>query len=131
MLSQGGLGAGIGAPETARAQIIVTAAAIIAVFQTDGARWRCPCWLARRSVVAVPVTGGAGQGPNHDSPATSTAIVFRSPSRCGPACGWSPRWPRRSPWCVVASASRASARRHGRDYSGIALVVLRVGLPEI
>lgn len=79
MLAEGGLGAGIAASETARAWIVVaTAAAIIAGFSRLTVRWEWHLPLlipAIVGVVAVPVTGGAGQGPNHDY-ATSAVIVF-------------------------------------------------------
>ncbi len=79
MLGDGGLGAGVDASETARAWIVVaTAAAVIAVFARLTVRWEWHVPLlipAVVGVVAVPVTGGAGEGPNHDY-ATSTVIVF-------------------------------------------------------
>ncbi|MGI9161684.1 MAG: cytochrome c oxidase assembly protein [Mycobacterium sp.] len=79
LLSGGGLAAALGASETARAWVAVALfAAIIAVFSRLTVRWEWHVPLlipAVLGVVAVPVTGSAGQGPDHDY-ATSSAIVF-------------------------------------------------------
>ena len=79
LLGSGGLAASVGASETARAWIAVALfAAIIAVFSRLTVRWEWHVPLAIPAivgVVAVPVTGSAGQGPNHDY-ATSSVIVF-------------------------------------------------------
>lgn len=79
LLSRGGFGTALSASETARAWIAVSVfAAIIAVFSRFALRWEWHVPLvipAIVGVVAVPVTGNAGEGPNHDY-ATSTVIVF-------------------------------------------------------
>ena len=79
LLSGGGLAAALGASETARAWVAVAVfAAIIAVFSRLTLRWEWHVPLlipAVLGVVAVAVTGSAGQGPDHDY-ATSSAIVF-------------------------------------------------------
>ena len=93
--------------------------------------WHVPLLIpAVVGVVAVPVTGGAGQGPNHDY-ATSTVIVFAIAV---------------SVWAglrMVAAVAPPDAVVRGRvrvaglgaaavalPY-GIALVVLRVGLDNL
>ncbi len=79
MLASGGLTAALGASETARAWVFtaVCAAAITAFSRlTVRWEWHVPLLIpAIVGVVAVPVTGNAGQGPDHDY-ATSAAIVF-------------------------------------------------------
>ncbi len=79
LLGGGGLGAAMGASETARAWVVVTVcAAVLATFSHLTVRWEwhVPLMIpAIIGVVAVPVTGDAGQGPNHDY-ATSSMIVF-------------------------------------------------------
>ena len=74
-----GFGAALGASETARAWVVVAVcAAILGVFSRLTVRWEwhVPLMIpAIVGVVAVPVTGNAGQGPNHDY-ATSAVIVF-------------------------------------------------------
>ena len=79
LLGSGGLTAALGASETARAWIAVAVcAAVLAVFSRLTVRWEWHVPLlipAVIGVVAVPVTGNAGQGPDHDY-ATSSAIVF-------------------------------------------------------
>ena len=134
MLSEGGFGAGIGASETARAWIVVaTAAAVIAVCSRLTVRWEWHLPLlipAVVGVVALPVTGGAGEGPDHDY-ATSTVIVFAIAV---------------SVWAglrMVAAVAPPDAVVHGRVrvaglgaaavalLYGIALVVLRVGLENL
>lgn len=75
----GGLAAALGASETARGWIAVAVcAAVLAVFSRLTVRWEwhVPLMIpAVVGVVAVPVTGNAGQGPDHDY-ATSSVIVF-------------------------------------------------------
>lgn len=134
MLTEGGLGAGIGASETARAWIVVAiAAAIIAVFSRLTVRWEWHVPLlipAVVGVVAVPVTGGAGEGPDHDY-ATSAVIVFAIAV---------------SVWAglrVVAAVAPPDTATHGRVpvaglaagavalLYGIGLIVLRVGLEHL
>ncbi|MEI7717392.1 MAG: cytochrome c oxidase assembly protein, partial [Mycobacterium sp.] len=67
------------ASEMSRAWIAVTAAAVVvAVGSRLSVRWVAQFLLlvpALIGVVALPVSGNAGQGPDHDY-ATSTAIVF-------------------------------------------------------
>ena len=79
LLSSGGLAAALGASETARAWIAVAVCAVVvAVFSRLTVRWEWHVPLvipAIVGVVAVPVTGNAGQGPDHDY-ATSSVIVF-------------------------------------------------------
>ncbi len=79
LLSSGGLAAALGASETARAWIAVAVCAVVvAVFSRLTVRWEWHVPLlipAVVGVVAVPVTGNAGQGPDHDY-ATSSVIVF-------------------------------------------------------
>lgn len=79
LLSSGGVAAALGASETARAWIAVAVCAVVvAVFSRLTVRWEWHVPLlipAVVGVVAVPVTGDAGQGPDHDY-ATSSVIVF-------------------------------------------------------
>lgn len=79
LLGGGGLLDALSASETARAWIAVAVfATIIAVFSRLTVRWEWHVPLvipAIIGVVAVPVTGDAGQGPDHDY-ATGTVIVF-------------------------------------------------------
>lgn len=79
MLAGGGLGPALGASEGARGWLVT---ALFAAALTAGLRltvrwdWHVPLLIpAVIGVVAVPVTGNAGQGPNHDY-ATATVIVF-------------------------------------------------------
>lgn len=79
MLNGGGLFAALGASESARAWIAVAVcSAVVAVFSRLTVRWEWHVPLLIPvvvGVVAVPVTGDAGQGPDHDY-ATSSVIVF-------------------------------------------------------
>jgi cytochrome c oxidase assembly factor CtaG len=79
LLGSGGLGAALGASETARGWVAVAVcAALLAGLSRLTVRWdwHVPLLIpAVVGVVAVPVTGDAGQGPDHDY-ATSSAIVF-------------------------------------------------------
>ena len=79
LLGSGKLTAAIGASETSRAWVLVAVCAIvIAIASRLSLRWEWHVPLLIPSivgVVAVAVTGDAGQGPNHDY-ATSSAIVF-------------------------------------------------------
>lgn len=79
MLGSGGLVSALGASEAARGWIATAIfAAVIAVGLRLTVRWEWHVPLlipAIIAVVAVPVTGNAGQGPNHDY-ATGTVIVF-------------------------------------------------------
>ena len=79
LLGSGRLGAALGASETARAWVVVAVcAALLAGFSRLTVRWEWHVPLLIPpiiGVVAVPVTGAAGQGPDHDY-ATSSAIVF-------------------------------------------------------
>ncbi|MCB0945372.1 MAG: cytochrome c oxidase assembly protein, partial [Mycobacterium sp.] len=93
--------------------------------------WHLPLLIpAVVGVVALPVTGGAGEGPDHDY-ATSTVIVFAIAV---------------SVWAglrMVAAVAPPDAVVHGRVrvaglgaaavalLYGIALVVLRVGLENL
>jgi len=79
LLTSGRLTAALGASETARAWVAVAVfAAILAVFSRLTVRWdwHVPLMIpALVGVIAVPVTGNAGQGPDHDY-TTSSVIVF-------------------------------------------------------
>jgi putative copper resistance protein D len=74
-----GFGAALAASETARAWVVVAVcAALLAVLSRMTVRWEWHVPLvipAVIGVVAVPVTGNAGQGPDHDY-ATSSVMVF-------------------------------------------------------
>ncbi len=79
LLSTGMLTSALGASESARGWVVVAlCAAVLAVFARLVLRWEWHVPLlipAFVGVVAVPVTGNAGQGPGHDY-ATGAAIVF-------------------------------------------------------
>ncbi len=79
LLSTGMLTSALGASETARGWVAVAVcAAVCAVVARLVLRWEWHVPLlipAFVGVVAVPVTGNAGQGPDHDY-ATGAAIVF-------------------------------------------------------
>jgi len=79
LVSRGLIGAAIRASEPALAWVVVTVcAAVIALGMRLTSRWDWPVPLvlpASLGVVAVPVTGNAGFGPDHDH-ATSAVIVF-------------------------------------------------------
>lgn len=79
LLSSGKLSAAVGASEAARSWVAVaTLAAVLTVVLRLSLRWEwhVPMVIpALVGVVAVPVTGNAGQGPDHDY-ATSSVIVF-------------------------------------------------------
>ena len=79
MLGNGGFAAALGASETARAWVLVAlCSAVIALLSRLTVRWEWHVPLlipAIAGVLAVPVTGNAGQGPNHDY-ATSSVMVF-------------------------------------------------------
>ncbi|MFN8032062.1 MAG: cytochrome c oxidase assembly protein [Mycobacterium sp.] len=79
VFTSGGLGSAIGASEMARGWVaVVIFATVVAVVLRLAVRWvwhvvlLIPTLIA---VVALPVTGNAGQGPDHDY-ATSAVIVF-------------------------------------------------------
>jgi cytochrome c oxidase assembly factor CtaG len=76
LLASGALGDAVAASEQARAWVVVLVCAAAAAIPT--LRWVGNCVLMVPTligVVAVAVTGNAGQGPNHDY-ATSAAIVL-------------------------------------------------------
>lgn len=79
LLGSGKFTAAVGASETSRAWIVVAVfATVLAIASRLSVRWEWHVPLLIPSVVgvvAVAVTGDAGQGPNHDY-ATSSAIVF-------------------------------------------------------
>jgi cytochrome c oxidase assembly factor CtaG len=79
LVGSGALGDALGASQMARGWIAVTIfSGVVALALRLTARWVWHCVLLVPSligVVAVPVNGNAGQGPNHDY-ATSSAIVF-------------------------------------------------------
>lgn len=79
LLTSGKLTAALGASETGRAWVAVAVfATVLAVTSRLTVRWEWHVPLlipALVGVVAVPVTGNAGQGPDHDY-ATSAVIVF-------------------------------------------------------
>lgn len=134
LLTTGRLGAALGASETARAWVVVAVfTALLVAFSRLTVRWEWHVPLlipAIIGVAAVPVTGSAGQGPNHDY-ATSSVIVFalavsiwagvRIVAVAAPA-GDAVR--RRIEITAVAAGCVALAY-------GIALVLLRVGLGNL
>ena len=76
VVASGAIGDAVGASEPPRAWIVVVVCAAVAAIRS--LRWVGHCVLmvpAAIGVVAVAVTGNAGQGPNHDY-ATSSVIVF-------------------------------------------------------
>jgi len=79
LLGSGGLGAALGASEMARGWVAVAiCAGIVAVALRFTLGWVGHVVLlipALIGVIAVPVTGNAGQGPDHDY-STSAVIVF-------------------------------------------------------
>ena len=79
LLSSGLIGSALGASETARGWVVVTlcaAALTVGVRLTLRWDWHVPLVIpAIVGVLAVPVTGNAGQGPDHDY-ATGAVIVF-------------------------------------------------------
>ena len=79
VLSSGLLGSAVGASESARAWVVVAfCAAVLTVALRLTVRWDWHVALmipAAVGAVAVPVTGNAGQGADHDY-ATSAMIVF-------------------------------------------------------
>lgn len=134
LLGSGRLGTALAASETGRGWVAVTIfAAVLAVFSRMTVRWEwhVPLMIpAIIGVVAVPVTGSAGQGPAHDY-ATSSVIVFalavsiwsgvRIVSVAAPV---TPALRRRVD--VVAAAADAVALAYG-----IALILLRVGVGNL
>jgi putative copper resistance protein D len=134
LLGSGRLGAALSASETGRAWVAVTVfAAALALFSrlTVQWDWHVPLLIpAIIGVVAVPVTGNAGQGPNHDY-ATSSVIVFALAVSVwaglrivGMAAPSDPAVGRRVDITAFASASVAVLY-------GIALVLLRVGVGNL
>lgn len=79
VVTEGALGDALGASESARGWCAAAvAAAIVAIGSRFTLRWFGHCLLLLPSfigLVAVPVTGNAGEGPDHDF-ATSAVIVF-------------------------------------------------------
>ena len=79
LLVSGRLPDALGASESARAWVVVTVcAAVLAITSRLVLRWEwhLPLMIpAVVGIVAVPVSGDAGQGPDHDY-ATSSVIVF-------------------------------------------------------
>ena len=79
LISSGTLGDALGASQMARGWIVVTIfSGVVALALRFTVRWVWHALLLIPSliaVIAVPVTGNAGQGPNHDY-ATSSVIVF-------------------------------------------------------
>ncbi len=79
LLGSGQFGAALGASESARGWVATAVcAAVLALGSKFALRWEWHVPLlipAIVGVVAVPVSGNAGQGPNHDY-ATSAVIVF-------------------------------------------------------
>jgi cytochrome c oxidase assembly factor CtaG len=134
LLGSGKLGAALGASETGRGWVAVAVcAALLAGFSRLTVRWEWHVPLtipAIIGVVAVPVTGSAGQGPNHDY-ATSSAIVFaiavsiwaglRIAGLMAPS---DPVVRRRVELTALAAGSVAVVY-------GIALLILRVGLANL
>lgn len=79
LISGGGLGTSLGASEMARGWIVVAiVAAVVTVSLRATVRWVWHAVLVIPTfigVIALPVSGNAGQGPDHDY-ATSAVIVF-------------------------------------------------------
>nr|WP_246228084.1 cytochrome c oxidase assembly protein [Mycolicibacterium helvum] len=79
LIGGGGIGSTLGASEMARGWIVVAVmAAVVAVALRLTVRWVWHAVLvipAFVGVIALPVSGNAGQGPDHDY-ATSAVIVF-------------------------------------------------------
>jgi cytochrome c oxidase assembly factor CtaG len=130
LLFSGKLGAALGASETGRGWVAVAVcAAVLAAFSRLTVRWEWHVPLtipAIIGVVAVPVTGSAGQGPDHDY-ATSSAIVFAIAASvwaglriAGPMAPGDPALRRRVELTAMAAGSVAVVY-------GIALLILRVG----
>ncbi len=134
LLSSGRLGPALGASETGRAWVAVAVfSAVLAVLSRLTVRWEwhVPLMIpAIIGVVAVPVTGNAGQGPDHDY-ATSSVIVFALAVSIwagvrivGAVAPSDPPVRRRAEIASVAAGSVALVY-------GIALVVLRVGVGNL
>jgi putative copper resistance protein D len=79
LIGGGGIGSALGASEMARAWILVAvAAAVVSVTLRLSVRWVPHAVLLIPTligVIALPVSGNAGQGPDHDY-GTSAVIVF-------------------------------------------------------
>ena len=79
LIGGGGIGSALGASEMARGWIVVAMmAAIVSVTLRLSVRWVSHAVLAIPTligVIALPVSGNAGQGPDHDY-GTSAVIVF-------------------------------------------------------
>ncbi|WP_431232735.1 cytochrome c oxidase assembly protein [Mycolicibacterium psychrotolerans] len=79
LITGGGLGSALGASEMGRGWIAVAVvAAVVTISLRATVRWSWHAVLLIPTfigVIALPVTGNAGQGPNHDY-ATSAVIVF-------------------------------------------------------
>ena len=134
LLASGRLGAALGASESARAWVVVSAcSAILVAFSrlTLQWEWHVPLLIpAVIGVVAVPVTGSAGQGPNHDY-ATSSVMVFAVAVSIwagfrivGVLTPCDPALCRRVDIGAVAAGSVAALY-------GITMVVLRVGVGNL
>jgi len=134
LVGDGGLAAAVGASETARAWVAV---AVFAILLTTFSRltvrweWHVPLLIpAIVGVVAVPVTGDAGQGPNHDF-ATSTVIVFAIAASVwaglrivGTVAPCDPTVRHRVSFAVRGAGAIAALY-------GVVLLVLRVGLGNL
>jgi putative copper resistance protein D len=79
LISGGGIGSALGASEMARGWIVVAVvAAVVTIALRLTVRWVWHAVLVIPTfigVIALPVSGNAGQGPDHDY-ATSAVIVF-------------------------------------------------------
>lgn len=79
LIGGGGIGTALGASEMARGWIVAAVAAVVVAFGLRATvRWVWHAVLlipAFIGVIALPVSGNAGQGPDHDY-ATSAVIVF-------------------------------------------------------
>lgn len=79
LLGDGGLLIAVNASETARGWVAAAVCAVVVAFAVRmSVRWVAHCVLlipAVIGVIAAPVTGNAGQGPDHDL-STSAVIVF-------------------------------------------------------
>ena len=134
LLGSGRLGTALSASETGRGWVAVTIfAAVLAVFSRITVRWEwhVPLMIpAVIGVVAVPVTGSAGQGPDHDY-ATSSVIVFALAVSI---------WAGVRIVSVAAPVTPALRRRVGAVAAtagsvalayGMALILLRVGVGNL
>lgn len=134
LLFSGKLGEALGTSETGRAWVaVMVCAAVLAGFSRLTVRWEWHVPLlipVLVGVVAVAVTGNAGQGPDHDY-ATSSAIVFAVAISLwaglqivGLVAPPDPAVSRRVAVCALTAGSVAVLY-------GLVLLVLRVGVGNL